>query len=55
MRPDGIVVASPAFDDDLRFAERVEDLPIEKLVTQARIEALDEAVPPSWVRSSTKS
>src|ERR687896_424935 len=43
MRPDGIVVASPAFDDDLRLAQRVEDLPIEELVTQARIEALDEA------------
>ena len=46
MRPDGIVVAAPAFDDDLRLAERVEDLAIEKLVPQAGIEALDEAVLP---------
>ena len=33
-------MTSPALDDDLRLAERVEDLPIEKLVTQARVEAL---------------
>ena len=50
MWSNSVVVASPAFDDDLRLAERVEDLPIEKLVTQARIEALDEAVLP-WTAS----
>ena len=46
MRPDGIVVPPPALDDDLRLAQRVEDLAIEKLVAQACIEALDEAVLP---------
>jgi hypothetical protein len=42
MRPDAMVVAAPAVDDDLRRAERAEDRPSEKLVTPARIEALDE-------------
>jgi hypothetical protein len=46
MRPDGVVVTTPALEDDLRLVERVEDLPIEKLVTQARVETLDEAVLP---------
>jgi hypothetical protein len=46
MRPDGVVVPSPALNDDLRLPEGVEDLAIEKLVTQAGIEALDEAVLP---------
>ena len=46
MWPHGIVVTTPALDDDLRLAQRVEDLAVEKLVTQPRIEALDEAVLP---------
>jgi hypothetical protein len=50
MRPHGIVVTTPALDDDLRLVERVEDLAVEKLVAQARIEALDEAVLP-WAAS----
>src|SRR4028118_1029934 len=50
MRPDGVVVSSPAFDDDLRLLEGVEDLAIEKLVTQAGVEALDKAVLP-WTAS----
>ena len=37
---------APAFDHDLRFLERVEDLAIEQLVAQAGVEALDEAVLP---------
>src|SRR4029077_7704586 len=41
-----VVVPSPALDDDLRLAQRVEDLAIEKLVAQARVEAFDEAVLP---------
>lgn len=32
---DGIVMASPALDDNLRLTQRVEDLAIEQLVTQA--------------------
>src|SRR5437773_6571334 len=36
----------PTLDDDLGLVQRVEDFAIEKLVAQARIEALDEAVLP---------
>src|SRR5262245_15759653 len=46
MRPDRIVIAPPAFDDDLSFVEGVEDLAIEQLIAQARVEALDVAVLP---------
>ena len=46
MRPDRIVMAPPAFDDDLSFSEGVEDLAIEQLIAKAGIEALDVAVLP---------
>jgi hypothetical protein len=46
MRPDSVVVPSPAFDDDLGFAQCVEDLAVEELVAQTCIEAFDEAVLP---------
>ena len=46
MRPDRIVMAPPAFDDDLSFLEGVEDLAIEQLITQASVEALDVSVLP---------
>src|ERR1700751_1557279 len=46
MRANHIVVLSPTLDDDFGFAQRVEDLAIEKLVAQPRVEALDEAVLP---------
>src|SRR5664279_2442224 len=35
MRTDGVVVTAPAFDDDLRLFQRVEDFPVEQFVTQA--------------------
>ena len=38
MRADAVVVTAPAFDDDLSFPQRVEDLAVEQFVTQARIE-----------------
>ena len=44
--PDRVVVASPAFDDDLGLAQSVEDLSIEQLIAKACIEALDVAVTP---------
>src|SRR5215472_1318412 len=50
MRPDSIVVPSPTLDDDLGFAQRIEDLAVEKLVAQACIEALDKAVLPRAAR-----
>ena len=46
MRPDRVVVTSPAFDDDLRLAQRIEDLAVEQLVAQPGIKTLDEAVLP---------
>src|SRR2546423_10164857 len=46
MRPDRVVVASPALDDDLGLAQRVEDLAVEQLIAKAGVEALDVAVLP---------
>ena len=51
MGPDGVVVTTPALDDDLRLAQGVEDLAIEQLVPEAGIEALDVAVLPGAARS----
>src|SRR5438067_7223456 len=50
MRPQGLVVTTPAFDDDLRFPQRVEDLAIEQLVAQPGIETLDEPILPRTAR-----
>jgi hypothetical protein len=50
MRAECIIEASPAFDDDPGFSERVEDLAIEKLITNAGIEALDVAILPRATR-----
>ena len=44
MRPDRVVVASPALDDDLGLAQSVEDLAVEQLIAKAGVEALDVAV-----------
>jgi hypothetical protein len=35
MRSDRVVVSPPAFDDDLRLLQRVEDFAIEQFVAQA--------------------
>ena len=32
MRPDRVVVASPTFNDDLGFAQRVEDFTVEQFI-----------------------
>src|SRR5271163_2242405 len=50
MRANSVVVPTPALDDDLGLAQRVEDLAVEEFVAQARIEALDEAVLPRAAR-----
>ena len=50
MRPDGVVVPAPALNDDLRLAQRVEDLTVEQLVAQAGIEAFDKPVLPRAAR-----
>src|SRR5277367_6500465 len=44
MRPDCVVVTSPAFDDDLGLPQRVEDFAIEQFIAQASVEALDVSV-----------
>ena len=46
MRTDGVVVTAPAFDDDLRLFQRVEDFAVEQFVTKARIKTFDKAVLP---------
>src|SRR6266446_10748974 len=46
VRPDRVVVPSPALDDDLGLVESVEDFAVEQLVAQASVEALDVAVLP---------
>jgi hypothetical protein len=46
MRSDRVVVVPPTFNDDLGFAQRVEDFTIEQFVARARVEALDIAVLP---------
>src|SRR5437867_8448904 len=46
MRPDCVVVAPPALDDDSGLSERVEDFAVEQLVAKTRVEALDVAVFP---------
>jgi hypothetical protein len=39
MRANPVVMAPPALDNDLSLAQRVEDLAVEELVTQARMAA----------------
>ena len=46
MRPDGIVVASPVLDQHLRLAERREDLAVQELISELRVQALVVAVLP---------
>ena len=50
MWPDGIVMASPTFDQHLGLIQRCEDLRIQQLVAQLRIEALIVAVFPRTSR-----
>lgn len=50
MGPDKLVVTLSTFDEELGFFQRVEDLPIEELVAQPRMEALDVAVFPGRAR-----
>ena len=46
MRPDSAVMASPALHHDLSLLQSIEDLAVEQLVAEPRIEALNEAVLP---------
>ncbi len=40
MRAHGVVVAAPDHEDDLRLGEDMEDLPVEQLVAELRVEAI---------------
>ena len=46
VRPDRVVVLSPAFDDDPGFLERAEDLAVKQFIGKVRVEALTIAVLP---------
>lgn len=46
VRSHSVVVIPPAFDQDLRLLERVEDLRVQQLVPQLAVERLDVAVLP---------
>ena len=46
MWPDGIVVPPPGLDQDLRFRQGVEDLPVEQFIAQRTVEGLAVAVFP---------
>jgi hypothetical protein len=45
-----IVEAPPAFHDDAAFGEGVKDFPIERLVAEAGVEALDVSILPRATR-----
>lgn len=46
MRALGVVVLAPPLDDDPRFSQAVEDLAVEQLISQLRVEALAIAIFP---------
>lgn len=46
MRPDGVVVPTPAFEQDLRLPQRVEDFAVEQFIAQLAVEALAAPVLP---------
>src|SRR5215469_400891 len=46
MRPDGVVMAAPGFDQDLGLLQRREDFPAQKFVAQLAVEGLVVAVLP---------
>lgn len=50
MRPFGVVVASPRFNDDLWLGEAVDDLAVEQLITQLAIEAFAVSALPEAAR-----
>src|SRR5690242_17044359 len=50
VRPDGVVVLAPGFDDDLRFASRIESLEAQALVAKPAVERFAGAVLPRLAR-----
>jgi hypothetical protein len=47
------VVAPPALNDDLSFAQGVEDIPVEQLVAETCVEAFDVSILPRAARFYT--
>ena len=47
----GVVLARPGFDENLGFSQGVEDLSVQELVVQPRVEALDVSILPgrTWL------
>ena len=50
VRPDGIVVAAPFFDDNPDLLENIEYLAVEQLISEPRLEALAVAILPRGAR-----
>jgi hypothetical protein len=50
MGPEGIVLPTPALDDDLGFPERVEDLAVQQLVPKLSVEGFHVSVLPGAAR-----
>ena len=46
VRPDGVVVATPSLDQDLSFAQGVEELAVEEFIAETGIEAFTVAILP---------
>lgn len=44
MRPDGVIVMSPLFDEHFSLTERVEDFPIQKFIPELAVKAFVVAV-----------
>ena len=54
MRPDGVVVAAPLPNNSLGLLQAVEDLSVQKLVTQLAVEAFAVAILPGAARLDVK-
>ena len=50
VRPNSVVVTAPVLDDDLGLLEGIEDLAVEQLVSEPRVEAFTVAVLPRGAR-----
>lgn len=50
MRSDGVIVLTPASDQDLRLLQRVEDFPVEQFIAQLAVEVLAVVVLPKLSR-----
>jgi hypothetical protein len=46
VRPDGVIVATPFLDQDLGFAQGVEELAVEEFIAESGIEAFTVAILP---------